>query len=258
MKKFWKVFGKIAGILTAVIGVLFVVYFWNLDQKLLSWAYVQVNRIFDRKKADIKLVMLREAAYELGGSAKSAVSYSCFTTDERLVGPDEVWLYGPDLSEIRGDCAFARIVLFSIQDVGEEDEAYRALQDIEFVKYHVFPKGYMIRALSEDNREQVRVSRDAIRGGISFRNVGFDYIRKFREKENVRGVRVIFVTAPEADYPGLRAQARKVTDITRSLSTILDGIPTDCDSCGLREICDEVEGMRELHFQQAGKKSPSE
>ena len=185
-----------------------------------------------------ELVMLREAAYELGGSAKSAVSYSCFTTDERLVGPDEVWLYGPDLSEIR--------------------EAYRALQDIEFVKYHVFPKGYMIRALSEDNREQVRVSRDAIRGGISFRNVGFNYIRKFREKENVRGVRVIFVTAPEADYPGLRAQARKVTDITRSLSTILDGIPTDCDSCGLREICDEVEGMRELHFQQAGKKSPSE
>ena len=53
MKKFWKVFGKIAGILTAVIGVLFVVYFWNLDQKLLSWAYTQVNRIFDRKKADV-------------------------------------------------------------------------------------------------------------------------------------------------------------------------------------------------------------
>ena len=39
MKKFWKVFGKIAGILTAVIGVLFVVYFWNLDQKLLDWFY---------------------------------------------------------------------------------------------------------------------------------------------------------------------------------------------------------------------------
>jgi len=35
-------------------GILFVVYFWNLDQKLLGWAYVQVNKIFDRKKADIK------------------------------------------------------------------------------------------------------------------------------------------------------------------------------------------------------------
>ena len=54
MKKFWKVFGKIAGILTAVIGVLFVVYFWNLDQKVLGWAYKQVNAMFDRKPVDIK------------------------------------------------------------------------------------------------------------------------------------------------------------------------------------------------------------
>ena len=37
-----------------VVGALFVVYFWNLDQKLLGWAYVQVNKIFDRKKVDIK------------------------------------------------------------------------------------------------------------------------------------------------------------------------------------------------------------
>lgn len=36
MKKFWKIFGRVAGILTAVIGVLFVVYFWNLDQKLMG------------------------------------------------------------------------------------------------------------------------------------------------------------------------------------------------------------------------------
>ena len=53
MKKFWKVFGKIAGILTAVIGILFVVYFWNLDQKLMGWAYKQVNAMFDRKKVDL-------------------------------------------------------------------------------------------------------------------------------------------------------------------------------------------------------------
>ena len=54
MKTFWKIFGRIAGILTAVIGILFVVYFWNLDQKVLAWSYTQVNKIFDRKKTDIK------------------------------------------------------------------------------------------------------------------------------------------------------------------------------------------------------------
>ena len=52
--KVLKILCKIAAIFTVVIGVLFVVYFWNLDQKLMAWVYKQVNRIFDRKKADIK------------------------------------------------------------------------------------------------------------------------------------------------------------------------------------------------------------
>lgn len=42
---------KILGIAT---GTLFVVYFLNLDQKLLSWCYKRVNEIFDRKPQDIK------------------------------------------------------------------------------------------------------------------------------------------------------------------------------------------------------------
>ena len=42
---------KILGIAT---GTLFVVYFLNLDQKLLAWAYKRVNEIFDRKEVDIK------------------------------------------------------------------------------------------------------------------------------------------------------------------------------------------------------------
>ena len=53
MKKAIKMIVKILSILSAAIGVLFVVYFWNLDQKLLGWCYIQVNRIFDRKKADV-------------------------------------------------------------------------------------------------------------------------------------------------------------------------------------------------------------
>lgn len=217
-----------------------------------KWTYEPSACWVDAGKNE--LVMMREAAFELGASPRPAVTFSCFTTDEALVGEDEIWLYGPDLNELRGDCSFARIVLFSVQDIGEEDEAYKALQDIEFVKYHVHPKGYMIRALSEDNREQVRVSKTALREGISFYKVGCDYIRKFKENENVRNVRVIFITLPEANYPLLQKEAKKVRDITRSLCTILDGIPTDCDSCSLRDICDEVEGMRELHFQKEGKK----
>ncbi|MCR5671265.1 MAG: hypothetical protein K6G10_09685 [Butyrivibrio sp.] len=54
MRKALKVIFKIIKILSIVTGILFVIYFWNLDQKLMAWAYTQVNRIFDRKKADIR------------------------------------------------------------------------------------------------------------------------------------------------------------------------------------------------------------
>lgn len=48
-----KFFKKLFKALLVTIGVLFVVYFWNLDQKLMSWLYMRVNEIFDRKKVDM-------------------------------------------------------------------------------------------------------------------------------------------------------------------------------------------------------------
>ena len=49
----WKLIMKLIKILVIAVAALFVVYFWNLDQKLLGWVYKQVNLIFDRKKVDL-------------------------------------------------------------------------------------------------------------------------------------------------------------------------------------------------------------
>ena len=49
----WKFIKKLVKILVIAVAALFVVYFWNLDQKLLGWLYKQVNLIFDRKKVDL-------------------------------------------------------------------------------------------------------------------------------------------------------------------------------------------------------------
>ena len=51
----WKFIKKLVKILVIAVAALFVVYFWNLDQKLLGWVYKQVNLIFDRKKVDLVL-----------------------------------------------------------------------------------------------------------------------------------------------------------------------------------------------------------
>ena len=52
MAKIAKLLLTIIKVLLIVVGVLFVVYFWNLDQKVLGWAYKQVNLMFDRKKVN--------------------------------------------------------------------------------------------------------------------------------------------------------------------------------------------------------------
>ena len=49
-----KFFKNLIKVLVITVAALFVVYFWNLDQKLLGWVYKQVNTIFDRKNVDIK------------------------------------------------------------------------------------------------------------------------------------------------------------------------------------------------------------
>ena len=53
LKFLLKILLKLLTIAGVACAVLFVVYFWNLDQKVLGWAYTMVNRIFDRKKQDI-------------------------------------------------------------------------------------------------------------------------------------------------------------------------------------------------------------
>lgn len=196
-----------------------------------------------------ELVLQRDAAYELGAQGKGSANYVLFTSSAELVQEDKVILIGPDLGQIKGDRDFARIVLLQVGVLDDDDEAvYRTLKDIEFSKYHVYPEGYMIRMSPESYREQVRVSRQALKKGISFRTVGNRYLAEYKKDANVLKATVIFITDPKADYEALQAMAKKASAVTGTLTHILEGLPTDCSVCALKDICDEVDGMKELHF----------
>ena len=143
-----------------------------------------------------ELVMQRDAAYELGASGKGSANYVLFTSAADFVSKDQVLLFGPDLMDIKGDTDFARIVLLRVGVLDDDNEkVYRILKDIEFAKYHVYPEGYMVRISPENYREQVRVSKQAVRRGISFRNIGASYIKAYKKDINVLNATVIFVTA---------------------------------------------------------------
>lgn len=149
-----------------------------------KWAYKERDAWKDNGESE--LVLLRDAAYELGGGANEAVNFTCVTSDTALVPSDEVLLYGPDMKEIKGDVPFARIVILGVKDIDVEqkDAAYAAIRNIEFVKYHVFPDGYMMRVSPESSREQIRVSKKAVKKGISFYKVGCDFIKQYKKNPN--------------------------------------------------------------------------
>ena len=90
--------------------------------------------------------------------------------------------------------------------------------------------------------------KKAIKRGINFEQVGYRYIEAYKSDPNVLNVKVIFVTDPSLDFKAMLENAKKADAITNTLTHIMEGLPTDCTVCQLKDICDEVEGMKELHF----------
>lgn len=199
-----------------------------------------------------EFIMQRDAALEIGSAPEPSVNYTCVSTSGKVT-KDEILVYGSDITQVHGGCGFARIVILETEDLGEDtdtEKAFQAIRNLEFVRYHVFPEGYMVRVSSQSNQEQVRISTDAMRKKISFSSVGSAYIKKYKEVPGVKNVRIIFITESEL-VKKLVPNADKVDAITRTLTHILDGMPTDCGHCSMKAVCDEVDGMKELHL---GKK----
>lgn len=203
--------------------------------------------------ANTEFIMQRDAGPELGGSGEPSVNYTCVTTSG-LVTEDEILVYGQDIPEIKKDTAFARIVILETEDLKEsedQEKAFQTIRNMEFVRYHVFPEGYMVRVSASSNQEQVRIAKSAFKKGISFSKVGAAYIKKYKELPEIKKVRVIFVTEKEL-VNAIKGNAEKVDAITKTLTHILDGMPTDCGHCSMKPVCDEVDGLKELHL---GKKA---
>ena len=203
------------------------------------------------------MILRSDAAYELGGSDSRtyAIGSSVMTEDESLVDKDGITVIGPDLYDIAGDCSYARlaIVLVSGDQMGEGDALYNSIRDISYARYHVEPKGFMMRVSSSNNRECVRVSREAVSGGISFAHVGDMMISAFHERRHVRAVHLYFITDPAFDFKALSDSVEHACDITKTIDHIFKDMKMDCNACNLKQVCDEVEGLRELHFGVSGK-----
>ena len=192
-----------------------------------------------------QVILQRDTAFELDGVGFHLVTSSPVN--------DEILVVGDDCADISQNRKFARVSIIEIDAVDDEQKAYNLIRKIEYVKYHYFPDGYMIRTASSSHKENVRVSKTAIKNGIDFQKIGNLLINKYKEIPSVKGVKVIFITDTSLDLNSFTKIAEKNNEITKALNHIMNTVNFDCDTCNLKAICDEVEGMRELHFKSVEK-----
>ncbi|MBQ0071945.1 MAG: hypothetical protein KBS81_08885, partial [Spirochaetales bacterium] len=112
------------------------------------------------------------------------------------------------------------------------------------------PEGFMMRVSSSKNKESVRVGKEALRKGLSFSSTGSLLIAAFKKNPVVEEVKVIYITRENFDYKTLETLTLDAEDITKAIDHIFKNVQMDCNVCSLQKVCEEVEGLRELHFQQ--------
>lgn len=196
------------------------------------------------------MILRSDMAYELGGNHLPALSGMTLTANTSLVPTDEVLLYGNNLPEIKEDTPYARLVMIRVKEdsLGEGNALYNAIRKIEYTKYHLNPEGFMMRISATNEREMVRIGKTALERGLGFEQVGKLFLQSYHRNPNVEAVKLVFITLPDFPYKELEVHIKKSEEITKAIDHILKNLSMDCNACNLKEICDEVEGMKELHF----------
>ncbi len=219
-----------------------------VSETALSTLPLADNKPLWQTEAEQRLVFQRDMAYELGGKGLPAVSALAFTSQP--AGKDRLLLYGPDLPALKADSPYARFTILHIDDRDWQDDqqAYQLLRQMEYTRYHVYPQGFMMRISTSAGREPVRVSRKALQNGLDFARVGQLFLHAYHRHPQVQSATVLFVTAPDFPYGLLAQKAARMEAITNSLDQIWSHLVMDCRSCSFKPVCDEVEGLRELHF----------
>jgi CO dehydrogenase/acetyl-CoA synthase beta subunit len=117
---------------------------------------------------------------------------------------------------------------------------------MELLRYDIHLKGYMMRGVSQQQREWSRVSVDAINNGFSFKHLGGALIDQFSRMPYVRSVETIFVTASREDVLEVKAISENITKLISAMNKMADEMSFDCDTCDYNDVCGDVAELRAM------------
>ena len=202
-----------------------------------------------------EFLLSKEVAFELGDRFKPSAVYGLPTSTNKLINCDKILLIGKDLNEIKENTNFSRITLFNRDDIKDPNKAYIQVKRLDYERYKMIPEGYMCLSSIFENKENIRVSKNAIKKGLNFEILGNLYINHYKKIPGVNNVQVIFIVGDFEKIDDLVKLSKKTNEVTNAFDHILKNAILDCDLCPLKKICEDVEELRKLHFEQVKKSS---
>lgn len=198
-------------------------------------------------------VFPEDSILDLGGSNLPSPYLMAYTSSSRLVKEDAVYLIGEDIPNLKGPVPYAHIsfLRFEEEEASKEQELYRLLRNIEYQRYKLYPEGCLIRVNTNRMREGVLVGKDAFIKGMDFAKLGSLFMDAYKKEKRVRAVVQYFITDPSFPFDKLESLAKRSEGITVALDHIMKKLAMDCSTCEFKGICDEIEGMREVHKKEA-------
>ena len=192
------------------------------------------------------VVLSDEMALELGNPRMNSVSCLIWTQKTDLVHDGKVSLIGPDIRESSGkSLPFGKVVLVQVSGFNEET-TYDKYKELEAVRYSLDLKGYMIRAVSQYQREWSRISKEAVQNGFSFEVLASALRKEYLKKNYIHAVEFFFVTSSVEDVGELQEVTKNVGRSISALNKMLSEIDPDCDECEYNDVCDEVDELKKM------------
>lgn len=209
---------------------------------------------------DTKWTMLEKSDYlldsetylELGTIKDNSLSFSVCSSEFDF--EDKIVLIGNDINSLSGKVEnYAKVVMVNMEENEDTNTTFKQIKEIERIKHSIIFSETMLKASSIEGRECFRISKTAHKNGFNFSIIGSELIKKLKSYDYVKSVAVYFIVDKQELIYELKSYPNKINMLTEALNHIFDDIILDCESCAIKEVCDEVDGMRESHRKMHGK-----
>jgi CO dehydrogenase/acetyl-CoA synthase beta subunit len=192
------------------------------------------------------IVLKEDMGLELGSPGTESLSCLLWTEKLECVADRRITLIGPDFPESTGrSLPFGKVVLAGVEGF-DGDNTYDRHKELDFLRYDLDLKGFMMRAVSQYMREWCRISRDALYDGLSAKGLGSSLIGLFNKVPYVRAVEIILVTSSVSDVSSLREITAPAEKIIAAMNKMAAEMDFECGTCDYQGVCDEAEGLKSM------------